>query len=201
MTELDPPATPAEEAAAEAMWRIWSLGGASPVPSLWKAEGHMIRDIWRTYARVALASAPAGDDNVGLLEAARDLLHAYKRLGGPVAFRLDLWACLEANLDRIPAQPERAAVGEQWVPHIGERVEVTDDTPDARDWGALPLWVAGVRAHDSGDGLDVTVSEQWPIPSRVSGRYIGQTDGFCVGASRSPDMLRPLQSPPAKVEG
>ncbi|WP_230770567.1 hypothetical protein [Sphingomonas sp. Leaf4] len=59
MTALDPPATPAEEAAAEAMWRIWSLGGASRVPSLWKAEGQMIRDIWRAYARVALASAPA----------------------------------------------------------------------------------------------------------------------------------------------
>lgn len=39
------------------------------------------------------------EDEVGLVEAARDLLDAQKRLGPAVAFRLDLWACLEANLE------------------------------------------------------------------------------------------------------
>lgn len=58
----------------------------------------------RDAARAVIAS-----EDVGLIEAARDLLHARERLGGAVAFRADLWACLEANLPlhSPPAKIER----------------------------------------------------------------------------------------------
>ncbi len=89
----------------------------------------------------------------------------------------------------------RAAPGKPWVPQIGERVEVTDETPGAEDWRGVSIWVAGVHVHHSGDGLNVTVSEEWPIPARTTGRYLGLADDFRIGAATVADMLRPLQPP------
>lgn len=54
------------------------------------------------------ASVPAGDGDIGLLEAARDLLDAHKRLNDTVRYRFDLWECLEANLNRLQLPPATA---------------------------------------------------------------------------------------------
>ncbi len=77
---------------------------------------------------------------------------------------------------------------------IGDRVEVIGDY--AGDWRGMDLWVAGIRVHDSGDGLDVTVAEQWPVPNRHFRDYRGQTDGFRMCAASHPDELRPLATRP-----
>lgn len=59
-------------------------------------------------AALARPRATVGDDDVGLVEAARDLLEAHKRLNDAVRYRFDLWECLEANLNRLAPQSERA---------------------------------------------------------------------------------------------
>jgi hypothetical protein len=59
---------------------------------------------------------------------------------------------------------------------IGDKVEVIGE--HAADWRGQDLWVAGIRVHDSGEGLDITLAEQWPVPNRHWRGYRGQTDGF-----------------------
>lgn len=83
-----------------------------------------------------------------------------------------------------------------WQPRIGERVEVRDDYPDSSLWERTPLWVAGIHVAENGDGLNVTVTEQWPVPNRHARDYIGHTDGFYIGRASAPDDLRPLPSTP-----
>ena len=59
---------------------------------------------------------------------------------------------------------------------IGDKVEVIGEY--AGDWRGQDLWVAGIRVHDSGEGLDITLAEQWPVPNRHWREYRAQTDGF-----------------------
>lgn len=59
---------------------------------------------------------------------------------------------------------------------IGDKVEVLGQY--ANDWTGIDAWVAGIRVHDTGEGLDIAIAEQWPIPPRHSRGYLGWTDGF-----------------------
>lgn len=80
--------------------RWWEQSSTMPL------SGPGFLEKWLSLADAALARprAAVGErgDDVGLSEAARDLLDAQKRLGPAVAFRLDLWACLEAILEGQP---------------------------------------------------------------------------------------------------
>ena len=75
---------------------------------------------------------------------------------------------------------------------IGDRVRVAEGAEFAADWQRMDLWVAGLAVDESGRGINVTVSEQWPIPSRHSRGYMGQTDGFIVDRTdgRPDDLTR-----------
>ncbi len=84
-----------------------------------------------------------------------------------------------------------------WMPHVGEQVVINPDSADwASDWvdaagNPMVLWVAAVEAIPGG-GVNVTVSEEWPIKAR--GAFSGATsltDGFCVGRDEI-DHIRPL---------
>lgn len=76
---LDCGAEIADDESQEAADRHWNTR-ATPTPPIEGRDADVEREI-------------------SLAEAARDLLDAQKRLGPAVAFRLDLWACLEANLE------------------------------------------------------------------------------------------------------
>jgi len=105
---------------------------------------------------------------------------------------------LAARMKRV--QGLDAATVERWVPQIGQRVRVTDASEFAGDWARTNLWVSGVSVHGSGDGLDVTVAEEWPVYPR--GRHHnGQTDGWRVGAMSCRDQLEPLATDPHQHGG
>jgi hypothetical protein len=85
-----------------------------------------------------------------------------------------------------------------WVPRIGDPVRVSPSDEYQADWARMNLWVAGLSVDDHGRGIDVTVSEQWPIPSRHSREYMGQTDGFLIARTDGrPDSLEPRTVVPA----
>lgn len=153
--------------ATEGPWAV--VGRDSPLTSLISANSGEETRNGGIY--VARTQGPDSDHNVALIVEA---INALPNL-----------------LDRITT----ASKGE-WHPRIGERVEVRDDYPDAPSWQRVPLWVAGVHVAESGDGLDVTVAEQWPVPYRHARDYMGLTDGFYVGRANAPDDLRPLPSTP-----
>ena len=86
---------------------------------------------------------------------------------------------------------------EAWMPKIGDRVKVSEHAEFAADWQGMTLWVARLAADERGRGINVTVSEQWPIPSRHTRRYMGQTEGFIVG--RTDGLLDDLEPAPAAL--
>jgi len=59
---------------------------------------------------------------------------------------------------------------------IGDKVEVIGDY--AETFRGVDTWIVGIRVHDTGEGLDYTLAEQWPVPNRHWSNYRGQTDGF-----------------------
>lgn len=99
-----------------------------------------------------------------------------------------------APLPESAAPDEGVTQAEEWIPQIGEKVEVVGEY--AVDWRGMDLWVAGVRVNDKGDGLDITISEQWPIPNRNYREYRGQTDGFSVEDLRSLATVEPKAAAP-----
>ena len=85
---------------------------------------------------------------------------------------------------------------EQWQPRIGEKVIVSSTKAWASDWvdaagQPLVVTVSAITAEPGGY-LDVTVSEEWPLPQRHAFSGGGQTDGFIVGRSGDVDDIRPL---------
>lgn len=82
---------------------------------------------------------------------------------------------------------------EAWVPRIGDPVKVSDSCEYSADWQRTELWVAGLAVDERCRGVNVTVTEQWPIPHRFVGRnYMGHTDGFLVARTDGkPDDLEP----------
>lgn len=80
-----------------------------------------------------------------------------------------------------------------WNPRIGERVRVSEAQAEQfPDWRDVPLWVVGVTIErrpggDAKPGLNVWVSEQWPVTSSTD----GFTDGFLIGAAGEGDHLIP----------
>ena len=65
---------------------------------------------------------------------------------------------------------------------IGDKVEVVGEYE--ADWRGQPVWVAGIAVADNGTDLNITISEQWPVPPRFSYWHLGLTDGF------TPEELR-----------
>nr|WP_167334712.1 Lar family restriction alleviation protein [Sphingomonas parapaucimobilis] len=110
-------------------------------------------------------------------------------------------------LSTLSADAIRQGEGSKdWVPQIGERVAISPACPYLSDWSNTALWCCGVRVHDSGDGLDITVTEQWPMPSRHSRGYLGPTDGFRLNAAHYADDITRLATPapavdPANMDG
>jgi len=92
----------------------------------------------------------------------------------------------------IRLNDEPAALSQPWVPRIGDPVKVPASNDFFGDYEHTQLWVAGLSLDDRGRGIDVTVSEQWPVPSRHSRDYMGQTDGFLIARTDGvPDDLEP----------
>lgn len=85
---------------------------------------------------------------------------------------------------------------EAWVPRIGDLVKVSDSCEHSSDWQRTDLWVAGVAVDERCRGINVTVTEQWPVPHRFVGRdYMGHTDGFLVARTDGKlDDLEPRAS-------
>eukprot|EP00300_Choanocystis_sp_HF-7_P034502 c47291_g1_i1.p1 GENE.c47291_g1_i1~~c47291_g1_i1.p1 ORF type:complete len:108 (-),score=13.34 c47291_g1_i1:463-786(-) len=81
-----------------------------------------------------------------------------------------------------PLNPRTTPMPGERALQIGDKVEVVGE--HEADWRDHDAWVAGIRVHDSGEGLDITIAEQWPIPNRHWRDYRGQTDGF------RPEQLR-----------
>lgn len=105
--------------------------------------------------------------------------------------------------DPLPADQRGEAMTEasKWQPRIGEQVVITSSKSWASDWvdaagQPLVLWVAGMTALT--DGIDVTLSEEWPLPTRLFGQG-HLTDGFIIARSGDQDDIAPL-SPPTNGE-
>lgn len=126
-----------------------------------------------------------------------------ERIGGEYYFWTDGQACDCCD----PADPDRcfdfgkAAALATPVPvdaggalSIGDKVEVIGQYE--ADFRGQDWWVAGIRVHDSGEGLDITLAEQWPIPNRHWREYRGQTDGFRPEELRVVKALPPASSTP-----
>lgn len=95
-----------------------------------------------------------------------------------------------------PAAEIAGTVGDGWQPRVGDPVEVTDEVlRKYGEWARVPLWVAGIQKDRGVDGLNVAVSEEWP----VKGNSQGYTDGFYIGRADAPDDLKPraMTSPSA----
>lgn len=59
---------------------------------------------------------------------------------------------------------------------IGDKVRVVGKYET--DWRGIDTWIAGIQVSNDGDGLSVTLAEQWPVPARSDPKYRGLTDGF-----------------------
>jgi len=94
--------------------------------------------------------------------------------------------------EALAATPTPPTGYEPWVPRIGDPVRIAPGDEYASEWARTDFWVAGLSVDDRGRGIDVTVSEQWPIPTRHSRDYMGQTDGFLIARTDGkPDSLEP----------
>lgn len=103
----------------------------------------------------------------------------------------DAIEAMATELEALRASRGRVVV--EWQPRIGEEVRLTqyfldqypDWKPDER------FYVAGVcKGRNSGypiDGLNVTLSDEWPPDSRTG----GYTDGFYINRQLVPDDIAP----------
>lgn len=82
----------------------------------------------------------------------------------------------------------------EWRPYIGEEVRVAEHIALTwPEWRDQPLFVVGLSKDRLGgqypiDGINVTVSEEWPLTSSTT----GFTDGFWIGRLDKPDDLAPV---------
>lgn len=136
------------------------------------------------------------DGCVGTMNPARAtyFLERFKReekmLGPHEQWALDYTIALLAASPTSPSLAEGER--EPWVPRIGDPVKVNPGNDYAADWERIDLWVAGVGLDDRCRGVNVTVSEQWPVPPRHSRDYRGLTDDFIVARTDGkPDDLCP----------
>lgn len=84
----------------------------------------------------------------------------------------------------------------EWRPYIGEEVRVAEHIALTwPEWRDQPLFVVGLSKDRLGgqypiDGINVTVSEEWPLTSSTT----GFTDDFWIGRLDKPDDLAPVVS-------
>ena len=98
-----------------------------------------------------------------------------------------------------PLEQQQAVSGDvEWHPRIGEEVIVVPENcePWGNDWRAadgtpLVVFVAGISALRGG-GMDIAVSETWPLKPRGAFDADSLTDGFIIGRDEGLDQLRPL---------
>ena len=96
------------------------------------------------------------------------------------------------------ATPSGRAQGE-WRPFIGQEVRATSHIIEKwPDWRDTRLWVVGISKDRIGnqypvDGINITVSDEWPVTSKTG----GFTDGFYIGRQYDADDLEPA-APPAQ---
>ena len=82
----------------------------------------------------------------------------------------------------------------EWRPYIGEEVRVAEHIALTwPEWRDQPLFVVGLSKDRLGgqypiDGINVTVSEEWPLTSSTT----GFTDDFWIGRLDKPDDLAPV---------
>lgn len=89
-------------------------------------------------------------------------------------------------------------LGESWQPRIGERVTASEwFLREYGEWRDIPLFVVGVHKDRGIDGLNIWVSEHWPVDSNSD----GYTDGFRIGRAGQPDDLYPSPIAPASQAG
>ena len=93
-------------------------------------------------------------------------------------------------------QGDARGIMEQWQPRIGDEVKLSsaflegypDWKPDER------FWVAEIRKERASgypvDGLNITLSEEWPVRSRTG----GYTDGFYIGRAYEADDIEPAKA-------
>lgn len=195
------------------MTAIADNAGSPPLMGWHPADcpSEIVSDLLNMLDDATRAAPPAMDreaviDIIGRIRKQADCLEGYAESHGfsgkaPASvfhwqathFR-DLAAEMERALSTLPADAIRQG-DKDWVPQIGERVAISPLSPYEADWRHMDLWCCGVRVHDSGDGLDITVTEQWPMPSRHSREYMGPTDGFRLNASGFADDITRLATP------
>ncbi|WP_347091705.1 hypothetical protein [Sphingomonas parapaucimobilis] len=167
---------------------------------LWNKR-HVICDMLSTRA------APPAMDREAVERAERRLRFIAEHYGPGTSLSISDTNYLLTVLDHVRALSTLSADairqgegGKDWVPQIGERVAISQACPYLSDWHDTALWCCGVRVHDSGDGLDITVTEQWPMPSRHSRGYLGPTDGFRLNASGYADDITRFATPAPAVD-
>lgn len=98
-----------------------------------------------------------------------------------------------AALEEIGPGQERAS-DPAWNPYVGQEVRLAEHLArNWPEWREQRLWIVGINKERRGgqypiDGLNITVSEEWPITSQTS----GFTDAFYVGRREAPDDLAPV---------
>ncbi|WDA37823.1 hypothetical protein [Sphingobium sp. YC-XJ3] len=117
---------------------------------------------------------------------------------GDIAYDLLRQAAAQIASDqRKAALPELQALGQEfeagWRPYIGQEVRAASHIVEKwPDWQDTRLWVVGIAKDRIGnqypvDGINVTVSDEWPVTSKTG----GFTDGFYIGRQFEADDLIP----------
>lgn len=102
---------------------------------------------------------------------------AYCNLQGPISKSED---------EAIANWNARGSTG--WQPRIGDEVRASESFLSLySEWRDVPLFVAGICKDRGTPGLNVSVSEKWPVDSRSD----GYTDGFYIGRDHCPDDIVP----------
>jgi len=104
-----------------------------------------------------------------------------------------------ARIDTLPQPSFAATLSEPWVPKIGDPIKVSANCEYSSDWERTELWVAGLAVDEHCRGINVTVTEQWPVPIRFLSGYIGHTDGFLV--ARTDGKRDDLEPRAARAQG
>ncbi|MGN7931181.1 hypothetical protein [Sphingopyxis sp. 22461] len=117
---------------------------------------------------------------------------------GKIMEVLQQTACIAEMLaDRLAAVPSALSgdAGEgEWQPRIGDEVRASEGFLSRYgEWRDVPLFVAGICKDRGVPGLNVSVSEKWPVDLNSD----GYTDGFYIGRDHCPDDLVPVAALPS----